>query len=105
MAFFAAADKQQTGFVTPADLAKILSPPPQPRSPGVTPQTTEYRPGLDRLKDLQMLLDGEFGSLSQGPSIDDEAPDFELPLQGKTETVKLSELRGRPVVLVFGSFT
>jgi cytochrome oxidase Cu insertion factor (SCO1/SenC/PrrC family) len=35
----------------------------------------------------------------------DPAPDFTLPLAHGEGTVALSALRGRPVVLVFGSFT
>jgi hypothetical protein len=33
------------------------------------------------------------------------APDFSLPTLDRTARVRLSELRGRPVVLVFGSYT
>ncbi len=40
------------------------------------------------------------------PTVGDEAPDFELPvLDGKGATVRLSELRGKPVALIFGSYT
>lgn len=36
----------------------------------------------------------------------DPAPDFNLPLLGKSENVRLSSFRGaRPVVLIFGSYT
>ena len=42
----------------------------------------------------------------RAPRVGDEAPDFELPvLDGKGATVRLSELRGRPVALIFGSYT
>ena len=46
----------------------------------------------------------------KSPRIGDEAPDFELELlspagQRTGETLKLSALRGRPVGLIFGSFT
>ncbi|MCH7998997.1 MAG: redoxin domain-containing protein [Chloroflexi bacterium] len=42
----------------------------------------------------------------RAPNVGDEAPDFELPvLDGKGATVRLSELRGRPVALIFGSYT
>jgi hypothetical protein len=37
--------------------------------------------------------------------IGEEAPDFELPVVDKSRHVKLSDLRGRPVLLVFGSYT
>ncbi len=40
------------------------------------------------------------------PTVGDEAPDFELPvLDGKGVTMRLSELRGKPVALIFGSYT
>ncbi len=42
----------------------------------------------------------------RAPMVGDEAPVFELPvLDGKGATVRLSELRGRPVALIFGSYT
>ena len=37
--------------------------------------------------------------------VGDEAPDFTLPRSDKSGDVKLSSLRGKPVVLVFGSYT
>ena len=37
--------------------------------------------------------------------VGEEAPDFTLPRTDKSGTVKLSSLRGKPVVLVFGSYT
>lgn len=40
------------------------------------------------------------------PAIGDAAPDFELPvLHGGGARVRLSSLRGRPVALIFGSYT
>lgn len=39
------------------------------------------------------------------PNLGDEAPDFELALVDSSARVKLSALRGRPVGLVFGSYT
>jgi hypothetical protein len=41
------------------------------------------------------------GGLAEG----DPAPDFTLRRQGQAERVTLSAHRGRPVVLVFGSYT
>ena len=35
----------------------------------------------------------------------DPAPDFHLKVQKSNRRVKLSKLRGKPVALVFGSFT
>jgi len=37
--------------------------------------------------------------------VGDTAPDFDLPRSDKSGNVRLSSLRGRPVVLVFGSYT
>ncbi len=42
----------------------------------------------------------------RAPKVGDEAPEFELPvLDGKGATVRLSDLRGKPVALIFGSYT
>lgn len=41
------------------------------------------------------------GSVQPG----DTAPDFRLPTQDHQSEVELSSLRGKPVVLVFGSYT
>ncbi len=42
----------------------------------------------------------------RAPMVGDEAPEFELPvLDGKGATMRLSELRGKPVALIFGSYT
>lgn len=52
------------------------------------------------------LLAGEIGSISEGPKLDDKAPDFSLKTADGRETVKLAKLIGpKPVVLVFGNFT
>jgi cytochrome oxidase Cu insertion factor (SCO1/SenC/PrrC family) len=43
---------------------------------------------------------------ARAPKVGDVAPDFVLPvLHGDGRTVRLSELRGRPVALIFGSYT
>jgi hypothetical protein len=39
------------------------------------------------------------------PNPGDPAPDFELALLDGSATVKLSDLRGRPAGLIFGSYT
>jgi peroxiredoxin len=38
-------------------------------------------------------------------NVGDQAPDFTLPRSDKSGEVELSTLRGKPVVLVFGSYT
>jgi cytochrome oxidase Cu insertion factor (SCO1/SenC/PrrC family) len=38
-------------------------------------------------------------------NVGDQAPDFTLPRSDKSGDVTLSSLRGKPVVLVFGSYT
>ena len=39
------------------------------------------------------------------PKIGDIAPDFELPAARGDARARLSSMRGRPVALIFGSFT
>ena len=48
----------------------------------------------------------ELGSLQEGPSPGDAAPDFELTTQDGTKTIRLKDWFGKkPVVLIFGNFT
>ncbi|MFO0975604.1 MAG: deiodinase family protein [Planctomycetaceae bacterium] len=55
---------------------------------------------------IKGFLEGELGSLKEGPALDEPAPDFTVKSLSGTETVKLSDKLGkRPVVLVFGNFT
>ena len=85
--------------MTAADLADLLDPPPAPARSG-------ERGGPSRLTLLLGLLNGEIGSMMEGPAVGEPAPDFTLPTQSGTETYTLSESRGEaPVVLIFGSFT
>ena len=43
---------------------------------------------------------------THAPEVGTEAPDFELPLLGGTERVRLSSFRSKkPVALIFGSYT
>lgn len=55
---------------------------------------------------VQGLLNGELGSLYEGPSVGDRAPDFTLTTQDGKQTTHLADVIGsKPVVLVFGNFT
>jgi thiol-disulfide isomerase/thioredoxin len=55
---------------------------------------------------LKGLFAGEIGSLHEGPSLNEPAPDFELSTYDGEKTVRLSDHFGaKPVVLVFGNFT
>ena len=55
---------------------------------------------------LKGFLTGELGSMHEGPSLEQRAPDFELSDNHGQRRVHLADLRGqKPVVLIFGSFT
>ena len=54
---------------------------------------------FEQLRQLMMRRE------EMAPKPGDEAPDFELPLLGGEGAVRLSALRGRPVALIFGSYT
>jgi len=52
------------------------------------------------------LFAGEIGSISEGPKLDEKAPDFTLKTPDGKQTISLSDLIGqKPVVLVLGNFT
>jgi alkylhydroperoxidase family enzyme len=52
------------------------------------------------------LFAGEIGSISEGPKVGEQAPDFMLKTVDGKETVQLSKLIGpKPLVVVFGNFT
>ena len=100
-AFFAKADSEALGFLTPEDLRAVLDDPDMrkqsARGSGGQPPQAEM---------LRMFLTGQLGWLESGPEYGDAAPDFTLPTHDGSSTVTLSDSRGRkPVVLVFGSFT
>ncbi len=86
------------GFLTPEDLRERMFPPP-PRPQGAPPA------GPTPMMLLQGLLDGDIGSPFEGPGVGERAPDFRLKTYDGKGNVALSDLRGQPVVLVFGSFT
>ena len=54
---------------------------------------------------LRGLFRGELGSMLEGPALGAAAPDFRLATPDGKKAIALADLRGKPVVLVFGSFT
>ncbi len=72
------------------------------RPEGSEPQLSEYNYEHFRLKHL--IADLLKTARGEGIGPGEEAPDFELESTGG-DRVRLSDLRGRPVVLRFGSFT
>jgi AhpC/TSA family protein/EF hand domain-containing protein len=87
------------GFVTPEDLRDLMAPPPRPPSKEPPPDEPSH------LVLLKGLIEGDLGSPFPGPPVGQKAPDFRLKTQDGTREIALSDLRGKPVVLVFGSFT
>ena len=99
--FFDRADREQLGFLTPEDLRRALSEPDSSRAK--EGGKSEY-PSPWQM--LSMLLSGQLGSLTEGPAVDQRAPDFTLKTRDGTSSFTLSSSRGKkPVVLIFGSFT
>ena len=72
------------------------------------PPGNSFLPGDEPKKEtlIKGFMAGEIGSLQEGPSLDEAAPDFELkPIDGG-DSVRLSDRIGKkPIVLVFGNFT
>lgn len=99
-----------TEFLSVEDLKAALGLKPKPRQSRKAGESPDRRWEMFR-----MLLTGELGSFTSGPTVDSQAPELDLPLvahqaEGGLELtdrfVKLADARGRrPVVLIFGSFT
>jgi peroxiredoxin len=65
--------------------------PPQPLTPEIL---------------VRGLFRGEIGSIHEGPSLNQAAPDFSLKTRDGQETLRLSDHFGKkPIVLMFGNFT
>jgi len=55
---------------------------------------------------IRGLFAGELGSLNEGPTLNDQAPDFSLKTHDGQGRVRLADLVGKkPIVLTFGNFT
>jgi Ca2+-binding EF-hand superfamily protein len=94
---------QGKGYVTPDDLREAFPTAPPPRPAGSSSTAND---GPSPLTLLKGLLSGELGSIFEGPTISQSAPDFALRTQDGKRLIRLSQYRGvKPVVLVFGSFT
>lgn len=94
---FLTATASEDGEITPRELRKALFPPRRNSGGGQGPSPLMLATGI---------LQGEIGSIYEGPAVGDVAPGFELPTQDGERSVRLSQFRGkRPVVLIFGSFT
>jgi thiol-disulfide isomerase/thioredoxin len=103
-AFFDRATKEQPDLAFD-DFREVMSLPPAPRrinTPAPARLSTDI-PTKDVL--LKGLARGEVGNYHEGPRVGDPAPDFTLSTHDKKEKITLSQYRGRPVVLVFGSVT
>jgi hypothetical protein len=97
-AWVARADKDKTGFLTSEDLFEDFT-----RAFAELNGGGEDMPGPDQM--LAMFFRGELGAWGSGPRVGQPAPDFSLPTHDHSRTVTLSASRGKPVILIFGSFT
>jgi hypothetical protein len=97
-AFISDADREKSGFLTAEDLLLEFTEESAARN-----NLGNDMPGPDEM--LAMFFRGELGLWEPGPKLGDQAPDFTLPTHDGGRTVTLSECRGKPVILIFGSFT
>lgn len=96
--FLKRADADKTGFITSEDLYREFTRMFNDRDGGGSDM-----PRPERM--LPMFFKGEFGVLEAGPALGETAPDFTLPTHDGSASVTLSKARGKPVILIFGSFT
>ncbi|RPI90861.1 MAG: hypothetical protein EHM42_00715 [Planctomycetaceae bacterium] len=95
----ARADKDQTGFLTIEDLQRDFT----RAFADMSNSTGEEMPSPDAF--VSMFFNGELGTMESGPDLGEPAPDFTLPTHDGARSVTLSQTRGKPVILIFGSFT
>lgn len=72
------------------------------------PPGNMFIPGDEPKKEtlIKGLMEGEIGSLQEGPSLDEMAPDVELTSLADQQKSRLSDRIGKkPLVVVFGNFT
>ncbi|MCI0639616.1 MAG: redoxin domain-containing protein [Gemmataceae bacterium] len=94
-------------YLTSEDLKKLLPPAPPPKGigKGKDPSAKGSSGMPSPATMMHGLLTGEIGSLNEGPRPGQRAPDFTLPTHDGTRQIALKDFRGKPVVLIFGSFT
>ena len=92
------ADRDKTGFLTGEDLYGEFS-----RAFSAQDAGGDDMPSPEKM--LSMFFRGELGVWEAGPKLGEEAPDFTLPTHDGSQTITLSKSRGKPVILIFGSFT
>jgi hypothetical protein len=85
-------------FITPEELRDFMFP---PQAPAAKPGSDDPSPFIV----VKGLVSGEFGSPFEGPAVGGRAPPFTLGTPDGKGDVSLDDLRGKPVVLIFGSFT
>lgn len=96
--FLKRADRDKLGFLTGEDLYRDFS-----LAFNDLNGSDDDMPPPDKM--LAMFFRGELGTYGAGPKLGDAAPDFTLPTHDGSRTITLSQCRGRPVILIFGSFT
>jgi Ca2+-binding EF-hand superfamily protein len=96
--FLKGADSDKSGFITAEDLYREFTRLFADRGSGDSDM-----PRPERM--LKMFFKGELGALEAGPALGEAAPDFTLPTHDGSTSVTLSKSRGKPVILIFGSFT
>jgi Ca2+-binding EF-hand superfamily protein len=96
--FFTKAAKGKD-YITPEDLRLMVQPPEKKDD---KKDDDEPSPWLL----LKGFATGELGSIYEGPTMGEKAPEFSLRTQDGNQEYRLSQYRGKkPVVLIFGSFT
>ncbi|MDG2468627.1 MAG: EF-hand domain-containing protein [Pirellulaceae bacterium] len=101
MQMMAMLDATNKGFVTPDEFSKGFRPFDEPQPERTAPTQQE-----DPNRYLNLLFSGELGNLTDGPVLNQIAPNFDLPFLKAQGSQKLSNLRDQKIVVLnFGSFT
>ena len=100
---FARLDRNKDGVISAEDFKPVRLLPKKAPEPATPPPPNDMP---DQWTLLKGLFQGEIGSASMGPRLEQTAPDFTLFTPDRKKSIRLSSFRDKkPVVLVFGSFT
>jgi len=99
-------DQSGKGFVTPDEFENGMATLDQLKDQLKPAAESKKKSATESNRMMNMLFQGQLGTMTEGPAIGEVAPDFELPQLKGNGTTQLSTHRDQKIVVLnFGSFT